>query len=89
LTDWEGKVKTSTSGRFTYLMGKDRDIDAAPGVQGAVSVDADGQIILGNGGCGDSTLGRAKIHGQAADQTSPATVVANPCRWFDCHATLV
>lgn len=82
-------VADETAGPAAYLMDKNGDIDAAPDAQGAVSVGADGRLVLGNGGCGDSTLGRAELRGQGADQTLIATVVADPCTWFDGHATLV
>ncbi len=77
------------AGPAAYLMDKDGDINAAPDAQGPVTVRADGQIVLSSGGCGESTLGRAEIRGQADDQTLTTTVITDPCTWFDGHATLV
>jgi hypothetical protein len=78
-----------TVGPAAYLLDQNGTIDTSPQAQGAVAVGAEGQIILRNSGCGDSTLGRAEIRGQAADLTLTATVVSDPCRWFGGHTTLV
>jgi hypothetical protein len=78
-----------TVGPAAYLLDQNGTIDRSPQAEGAVSIGADGQITLHNSGCGDSTLGHAQIRGKAADLTLTATVVTDPCRWFDGHATLV
>jgi hypothetical protein len=78
-----------TVGPAAYLLDKDGDIDAAPDGQGGVTVGADGHIVLSSEACGETTLGRAEVRGQAAEQTLTATVVADPCHWFDGHPTLV
>lgn len=78
-----------TVGPAAYLLDKNGDIDAAPDGQGALTVRDDGQIILSSGACGETTLGRAEIRGQADDQTLTATVLTDPCAWFDGHPTLV
>jgi hypothetical protein len=78
-----------TVGPAAYLLDENGDIDAAPDGQGALTVRDDGQIILSSEGCGETTLGRAEIRGQADDQTLTATVLTDPCTWFDGHPTLV
>jgi hypothetical protein len=77
------------TGPAAYVMDKDGNIDSTPTAQGAVSVPADGQIVLGGGGCGDITLGHAEIRGQADAQTLTTTVVTDACKTFDGHPTLV